>query len=381
MFVILLLTTMDKVNYNSFEMPKGISILVPCYNSFSTVGGTIKSVVSTMEHLKIQYELIVVDDASTDATPELLKSLRRKYSFKLVRNKKNLGKAKSLNKYSKKARFDLLFFVDSDIVLNEAVVIDMISRLNNKKVGAVSSQCIPLNRGFMALMQFMEYNMLSLIQSSYNISSALVLGGGSILVKKKAFEQVKGFSVNAVTEDVDLSFKLNRAGYKVQLSSFRVGSYVPTTLADWIKQKSRWAVGNAQCIIRYPKVWGKNLIHLLITALYVSVSLIVLINILLQASLLHYLFTFMPGVIILYIKFLVKTNVFYLGVNALISSLFFVPYAYPIFQATKRFSSFLWVFPFSLIYLPIFGLVSTGAVLLSLRKIFYLNREAKVRAW
>ncbi len=381
MFVILLLTTMDKVNYNSFEMPKGVSILVPCYNSFSTVGGTIRSIIFTMNHLRIPYELIVIDDASTDATPELLKNLKKKYNFKLVRNKKNLGKAKSLNKYSKRTKFNLLFFIDSDIIINEAVVIDVISRLSDKKVGAVSSQCIPLNRGFMALMQFMEYNMLSLIQSSYNITSALVLGGGAILAKKSAFEQVGGFSINAVTEDVDLSFKLNRAGYRVQLSSFKVGSYVPTTLINWIKQKSRWAVGNAQCIIRYPKVWGKNLIHLLITALYISVSLIVLVNLLLQLSLLHYLFTFMPGVILLYIKFLVKTNVAYLGVNALISSLFFVPYAYPIFQATKRFSSFLWVFPFSLIYLPVFGLVSTVAIALSLRKIFYLNGKSKIRAW
>ena len=381
MFIILLLTTMDKVNYNSFEMPEGISVLVPCYNSFSTVGGTIKSIISTMNHLRIPYELILIDDASTDATPELLKNLKKKYNFKLVRNKRNLGKAKSLNKYSKRTKFNLLFFIDSDIMLNEAVVIDMISRLSDKKVGAVSSQCIPLNRSFMAMMQFMEYNMLSLIQSSYNITSALVLGGGAILTKKRAFKEVGGFSINAVTEDVDLSFKLNRAGYRVQLSSFRVGSYVPTTLADWIKQKSRWAVGNAQCIIRYPMVWGENIIHLLITSLYISVSLIVLVNLLLQLSLLHYLFSFMPGVILLYIKFLVRTNVVYLGVNALLSSLFFVPYAYPIFQATKRFSSFLWVFPFSLVYLPIFGLVSTVAIVLSLRKIFYLNREAKVRAW
>jgi hypothetical protein len=60
-------------------------------------------------------------------------------------------------------------------------------------------------------MQHIEYVMLAYIQGSYNIISAMGMRGGCIMVDRKAFLEVGSFSYQAIIEDMDLAFKLNKA--------------------------------------------------------------------------------------------------------------------------------------------------------------------------
>ena len=81
------------------------------------------------------------------------------------------------------------------------------------------------------------------------------------MVSKKAFEKAGKFSLQAITEDMDLAFKLNQMGYKVEQSFFKVETVVPQTRRELHKQKMRWNSGGAQCFIKYWKVWIKNPLH------------------------------------------------------------------------------------------------------------------------
>lgn len=60
---------------------------------------------------------------------------------------------------------------------------------------------------------------------------------------------------------MDLAFKLNQLGYKVEQSFFKVETVVPQTWRELHKQKMRWNSGGAQCFIKYWKVWIKNPLH------------------------------------------------------------------------------------------------------------------------
>jgi cellulose synthase/poly-beta-1,6-N-acetylglucosamine synthase-like glycosyltransferase len=139
----------------------------------------------------------------------------------------------------------------------------MLARMQSReKVAAVSCAYIPHNKGFLPIMQDMEYVMLDMIQGSYNTFGAIALRGGCFMVKKTAFSQVGKFSSRVMTEDMDLAFKLNKAGYKVEQSFHRVSTFVPNTFKSWWKQKLRRNSGGVHCFIKYPQIWIKNPLHI-----------------------------------------------------------------------------------------------------------------------
>lgn len=90
-----------------------ISVIIPSYNSRDTIGPCIQSVINARyPHL----EIIVVDDCSTDDSPQIIEQYRQKYPgmVKLVRQNNNSGPAKARNAGAGIASGDYLFFLDSD---------------------------------------------------------------------------------------------------------------------------------------------------------------------------------------------------------------------------------------------------------------------------
>ena len=83
------------------------------------------------------------------------------------------------------------------------------------------------------------------------------------MVQKDAFEKAGKFSLQAITEDMDLAFKLNECGYKVQQSFHRVETVVPGTWKELYKQKMRRNSGGTQCFIKHWRVWVKNPLHVI----------------------------------------------------------------------------------------------------------------------
>jgi biofilm PGA synthesis N-glycosyltransferase PgaC len=143
--------------------------------------------------------------------------------------------------------------LDADVIIQKKHIHDMLARMQaNDRIAAVSCPYVPYNKGFFPIMQDMEYVMLDLVQGSYNTFGAIAIRGGCFIVKKAAFEQVHKFSSRVMIEDMDLAFKLNKAGYKVEQSFHRVSTFVPDTLKTRYKQKIRWNSGGTHCMIKYP---------------------------------------------------------------------------------------------------------------------------------
>ncbi len=92
-----------------------ISAFFPCYNDKGTIGKMIEDVAEVLRTLTDDFEVIVVDDGSTDSSRDLLKELREKYDFlKLVFHKKNQGYGGALQSGFKTSIKDLIFYTDGD---------------------------------------------------------------------------------------------------------------------------------------------------------------------------------------------------------------------------------------------------------------------------
>lgn len=90
-----------------------LSIIIPCYNSEKTVIPCLDSVFAS--HTSFPFEVIAIDDASTDQTFLLLKSYQlRQPNLKVLKLDKNVGAGFARNKAIKKSKGSLIFSVDSD---------------------------------------------------------------------------------------------------------------------------------------------------------------------------------------------------------------------------------------------------------------------------
>lgn len=93
----------------------GVSIFFPCYNDSKSIKKLVEEAFSTIKNYTSKFEVIVVDDASTDASRKVLQRLSQKYQrLKLVFHQKNLGYGGALRSGFKKAKYGLIFYTDGD---------------------------------------------------------------------------------------------------------------------------------------------------------------------------------------------------------------------------------------------------------------------------
>lgn len=93
----------------------GVSIFFPCFNDRRSIGKLIEASFSTIKKYTNKYEVIVVDDFSTDSSRLFLEKLAKKYRrLKIVLHKKNLGYGGALRTGFNKAKYEMVFYTDGD---------------------------------------------------------------------------------------------------------------------------------------------------------------------------------------------------------------------------------------------------------------------------
>lgn len=93
----------------------GVSIFFPCYNDKETISRLINNAILTIRKFTTKFEIIVVDDASTDGSRELLLKLTKKISsLKTVFHNQNTGYGGVLMSGFKTAKYEYIFYTDGD---------------------------------------------------------------------------------------------------------------------------------------------------------------------------------------------------------------------------------------------------------------------------
>ena len=118
-----------------------ISIGLPCYNEENSIKVVINSCLKFIKKNKIKnWELLLVDNKSTDSTTLIIHSLINKYkssNIKLIKNKKNILYSGSANKIIQKSKFNLVCIMDSDNQYDINDISKLYNLLNQKKLDLV----------------------------------------------------------------------------------------------------------------------------------------------------------------------------------------------------------------------------------------------------
>ena len=103
-----------------------ISIVVPCFNEIETIKEITSKIVNTLN--KYQYEILVIDDCSTDGSFKILNEIQsNNKNIKILSNSKNLGEGASLRKGFEEATGEIICIQDADL---EYDPIDLIKMIN-----------------------------------------------------------------------------------------------------------------------------------------------------------------------------------------------------------------------------------------------------------
>jgi poly-beta-1,6-N-acetyl-D-glucosamine synthase len=253
------------INKYTFKKTNGyypfVSIIVPVYNEEKVLQESVRSL---LELNYSNYEIIIVNDGSTDGTRETGESLvgYRKGRYSDVRvsliNKPNGGKAKALNAGIRFSKAEIVLCMDGDSQLSEDSVILAVRHFANPEIGAVAGNVKVANRGkFLTDLQALEYveglNMARSAQSFINLVN--IIPGPIGIFRKKALEEAGYYSSDTFAEDADMTLKLLANGWKIFYEPNAVSyTEAPQTLQQLLKQRYRWTRGILQSIRKHKKL-------------------------------------------------------------------------------------------------------------------------------
>ena len=108
-----------------------VSIIIPTFNDENKIENKISILQKKLKQMKIGYEIILINDGSTDRTSNILNKLKsKKKNIKVVVNSKNMGKSFSVRKGLKLSKYSFVILIDSDLPYFE-VFPKIINKLKN----------------------------------------------------------------------------------------------------------------------------------------------------------------------------------------------------------------------------------------------------------
>jgi cellulose synthase/poly-beta-1,6-N-acetylglucosamine synthase-like glycosyltransferase len=221
-----------------------VALIIPCYNEEATAKLSIESALRT-EYPKDKFELILVDDGSTDRTRDIMEEFRGHPQVKII-FQKNGGKHTALNAGIAASNAEIVGCLDADTILEPDAVHRTLVCFDKPNVAAaMSAISIRKPRGFLQRMQSAEYTMAIFFRHALcSINAIFVTPGPFSLYRRSTLEKVGGFVYGQQTEDMEMALRLQRAGYEIDnIPGAHVTTHAMDTLPKLMRQRMRWSSG------------------------------------------------------------------------------------------------------------------------------------------
>jgi cellulose synthase/poly-beta-1,6-N-acetylglucosamine synthase-like glycosyltransferase len=275
-------------NYIRSQTHLPVSILVPAYNEEKTITETVKALLNTAFG---QYEILIINDGSSDRTLDVLKEAFQLYLMPtahylplpherirhvyhsylddrlIVIDKENGGKADALNAGVNLSRYPLICSIDADTIptrdairkgvfhfTHDSRVIAVggaINILNGSQIDTDLNVHTSLPHRFIERMQIIEYVRAFLAGRTFwsAINGMLIVSGAFGIYKKETVIAVRGYR-NTIGEDFDLILRMRRHCYErgekhrvIFLPDTMCWTQAPSDYASLLTQRNRWQRG------------------------------------------------------------------------------------------------------------------------------------------
>jgi len=243
-----------------------VSLLIAAYNEESCIYDTLVSVIRQKYLGEVQ--VIVIDDGSTDKTARMVQGFIRSneapgFSFRLIRQPKNLGKAMALNKGLKHVTHEAVVTIDADSYLYPDSLTHLVTNLVDSppNTAAVAGTVLVRNsrKNFLTKIQEWDYfHGISVVKRTQSLfHGTLVAQGALSAYRKSAILDIGGWK-ESVGEDIVLTWQLHEKDYRIGYAENAfVFTNVPESYPQFFKQRKRWARGLLEAFRHAPQVVRK----------------------------------------------------------------------------------------------------------------------------
>ncbi|MBT8550139.1 poly-beta-1,6 N-acetyl-D-glucosamine synthase [Polynucleobacter paneuropaeus] len=235
-----------------------VALIAPFFNEADNAEETI---LNLLNQNYPNFEVIAVNDCSQDDTGEILDRLaHEKEGLRVIHNLCNEGKAVSLTTAALLTDAEFLLCIDGDSLLDHNAARWMISQcMKSSRVGAVTGNPrIRTRSSLLGKIQVGEFSsIIGLIKRAQRTYGRLFTVSGVVaMFRKSALEDVGFWSNETLTEDIDISWKLQIRHWEVRFEpAATCWILMPETIGGLWSQRLRWATGGAQAILKFSSIW------------------------------------------------------------------------------------------------------------------------------
>ncbi|MDZ7778446.1 MAG: poly-beta-1,6-N-acetyl-D-glucosamine synthase [Gemmatimonadota bacterium] len=257
------------------DVVPSVSILIPCFDEEDNVHDT---VTWALAQEYPDFEVIAINDGSTDRTGEILDEMQAANpGLRVIHHAENQGKAVGLRMGAVASRGEILVCIDGDALLDPHAT-TWIARhfVRGPRVGAVTGNPrIRTRSTLLGKVQVGEFSaIIGLIKRTQRIYGRVFTVSGVVTgIRKTALHRIGYWSTDMITEDIDVSWALQRDHWDVRYEPNALcWILMPETLKGLWRQRIRWAQGGVEVLLKYGssllswrrrRMWGVPVEHTL----------------------------------------------------------------------------------------------------------------------
>src|ERR1041384_7378977 len=235
-----------------------VTAVIPMFNEGAAIKETLQSLLdSAYPHGKLK--VICVDDCSSDDSYEHARQVAKKSGgrLKILRNRANLGKRRSIIRATREADSEIIVSVDSDVVVDADAVHQLVRRFTDDRIAAVGGWVDVRNKqeNWLTRMQVVKYwySYFFLKNLEWGFRRVMCLSGcltayrRAVLVELEPVLERRSSDLVPIKygEDRFLTRQIVKAGYLTTMTlDARCRTFVPSTLSAYFSQQLRWRRSN-----------------------------------------------------------------------------------------------------------------------------------------
>ena len=267
-----------------------VSILVPAHNESLVITRTVRALLN-FNYPKDRFEVIVINDNSSDDTAEKLEEIQREMpeSHLIVistgKEVGGTGKSNALNIGFSVSKGEVIAVYDADNTPEpDALIILVENLMTDDKIGAVIGKFRTRNRNASILSRFVNIETLAyqcMNQAGrYFFFKLCTIPGTNYVIRRSIIEQIGGWDTKALSEDTEISFRLYRMGYYIKQMPLAVTwEQEPHLLNVWFRQRTRWAKGNLYVLAKnFRYAFDKNAGAMRLDVIYYLIVYILMLS-------------------------------------------------------------------------------------------------------
>lgn len=250
---------MKKGNVERLTYEPTVAILVPAHNEARVIARILQRM-TELSYSKDKLDIVVIDDASTDATLTLAKSYASRFSnirtLHRTQAEGGCGKAQALNYALRMVESEIVMLFDADYCPRRDIVERLVRPFADPSVGAVQGRVTVLNEPFNIVTRLVALERVGgyrVDQEARDCLNLIPQFGGTVGgFRRQLLISMGGWDESILAEDTDLTFRVYLTGSKVRYGNDAecYEEAVETWHAYWT-QRHRWAKGHMGCAFKH----------------------------------------------------------------------------------------------------------------------------------